>query len=50
MIKLNEQQQKAVEQIDGASLIISGAGCGKSSCLAAKIAPSQYFAKFFNKK
>ena len=37
MMKLNEQQQKAVEQIDGASLVISGAGCGKSGCLAAKV-------------
>ncbi len=37
MMKLNEQQQKAVEQIDGASLIISGAGCGKSLSLAAKV-------------
>ncbi len=44
MMKLNEQQQKAVDQIDGASLIISGAGCGKSSCLAAKIeAIQQYY-------
>lgn len=37
MMKLNEQQQKAVEQISGASLIISGAGTGKSTVLAAKI-------------
>ena len=37
MMKLNDQQQKAVEQIDGASLVISGAGCGKSGCLAAKV-------------
>ena len=37
MMKLNEQQQKAVEQINGSSLIISGAGTGKSTVLAAKI-------------
>ena len=37
MMKLNEQQQKAVEQINGASLIISGAGTGKSTVLAAKV-------------
>lgn len=36
-MKLNEQQQKAVAQIDGASLIISGAGTGKSTLLAAKV-------------
>ena len=37
MMKLNEQQQKAVTQINGASLIISGAGTGKSTVLAAKV-------------
>lgn len=36
-MKLNEQQQKAVSQIEGASLIISGAGTGKSTVLAAKV-------------
>ena len=41
MMKLNEQQQKAVEQINGASLIISGAGTGKSTLLAAKVAAIQ---------
>lgn len=40
-MKLNEQQQKAVEQINGASLIISGAGTGKSTLLAAKVAAIQ---------
>ena len=44
MMKLNEQQQKAVEQINGASLIISGAGTGKSTVLAAKVeAIQQYY-------
>ena len=37
MMKLNEQQQKAVEQIHGASLVIAGAGTGKSTVLAAKV-------------
>ena len=37
MIQLNAEQQKAVEQIQGASLIISGAGTGKTTLLAAKI-------------
>lgn len=37
MMKLNEQQKKAVAQIDGSSLIISGAGTGKSTVLAAKV-------------
>ena len=40
-MKLNEQQQKAVAQIDGANLVISGAGTGKSTVLAAKIATIQ---------
>ena len=31
MMKLNEQQKKAAEQIHGASLVIAGAGTGKSS-------------------
>ncbi len=44
MMKLNEQQQKAVEQINGSSLIISGAGTGKSTVLAAKVeAIQQYY-------
>ena len=43
MMKLNEQQQKAVEQINGASLIISGAGTGKSTLLAAKVAAIQNY-------
>ena len=38
---LNEQQQKAVSQILGASLVISGAGTGKSTVLAAKVAAIQ---------
>ena len=37
MMKLNEQQQNAVTQINEASLIISGAGTGKSTVLAAKV-------------
>jgi DNA helicase-2/ATP-dependent DNA helicase PcrA len=41
MMKLNEQQQKAVSQINGAALIISGAGTGKSTVLAAKVAAIQ---------
>lgn len=44
MMKLNEQQQNAVTQINGASLIISGAGTGKSTVLAAKVeAIQQYY-------
>ncbi len=43
MMKLNEQQQKAVEQINGSSLIISGAGTGKSTLLAAKVAAIQNY-------
>ena len=42
-MKLNEQQQKAVAQIDGANLVISGAGTGKSTVLAAKIATIQQY-------
>ena len=42
-MKLNEQQEKAVAQIDGASLIISGAGTGKSTVLAAKVESIQQF-------
>lgn len=43
-MKLNEQQQKAVAQIDGANLVISGAGTGKSTVLAAKVeAIQQYY-------
>lgn len=41
MITLNEQQKMAVSQINGASLIISGAGTGKSTVLAAKVAAIQ---------
>ena len=41
MITLNEQQQKAVSQILGASLVISGAGTGKSTVLAAKVSAIQ---------
>ena len=41
MITLSEQQKKAVSQINGASLIISGAGTGKSTVLAAKVAAIQ---------
>ena len=41
MITLNEQQKKAVSQINGASLIISGAGTGKSTVLAAKVSAIQ---------
>lgn len=43
MMKLNEQQQKAVEQINGSSLIISGAGTGKSTLLAAKVEAIQTY-------
>ena len=43
MMKLNEQQQKAVSQINGSSLIISGAGTGKSTVLAAKVAAIQQY-------
>ena len=43
-MNLNTEQQKAVKQIHGASLIISGAGTGKSTVLAAKIeAIQQYY-------
>ena len=42
-MKLNEQQQRAVAQIDGANLVISGAGTGKSTVLAAKIATIQQY-------
>ena len=43
-MKLNEQQQKAVSEINGSSLIISGAGTGKSTVLAAKVeAIQQYY-------
>ena len=38
---LNTEQQKAVEHINGASLVISGAGTGKSTLLAAKVAAIQ---------
>ena len=38
---LNEQQQSAIAEINGASLVISGAGTGKSTVLAAKIAAIQ---------
>ena len=40
-MELNQQQQQTVSQINGASLIISGAGTGKSTVLAAKIAAIQ---------
>ncbi len=36
-MKLNEQQQKAVFQIEGPSLIIAPAGTGKTTVLAAKV-------------
>ena len=42
-MKLNEQQQSAVEQIEGANLVISGAGTGKSTVLAAKITTIQQY-------
>ena len=43
-MKLNEQQQKAVAEINGANLVISGAGTGKSTVLAAKVeAIQQYY-------
>ena len=43
-MNLNEQQEKAVSQISGASLIIAPAGTGKSAVLAAKIeAIQQYY-------
>ena len=41
---LNEQQQSAIAEINGASLVISGAGTGKSTVLAAKVeAIQQYY-------
>ena len=43
MKKLNEQQKKAAEQIHGASLVIAGAGTGKSSVLAAKVEAIQNY-------
>ena len=43
MMKLNEQQKKAAEQIHGASLVIAGAGTGKSSVLAAKVEAIQNY-------
>ena len=36
-MKLNTEQQRAVAEINGASLVISGAGTGKSTLLAAKV-------------
>ena len=42
-MELNQQQQQAVSQINGASLIISGAGTGKSTVLAAKVEAIQAY-------
>ena len=42
-MKLNEQQQSAIAEINGASLVISGAGTGKSTVLAAKVASIQKY-------
>ena len=41
MKQLNTEQKKAVAQINGASLIITGAGTGKTTLLAAKVAAIQ---------
>ena len=42
-MKLNTEQQKAVEQINGASLVIAGAGVGKTFCLASKVESIQNY-------
>ena len=38
LLSLNEQQLSAVKHIDGPSLIVAGAGSGKTTVLTAKIA------------